>query len=129
MDTDAAIVNSWFCAIDSWKRSKLTQEVYCKQNLLDYHDFTKYRALYLKERRNLKRETLGDFAEVTICDDRDAKPAPISTVDRGLDKASDSPPDVIAILPNGIKLSVPPSFDRLHLLNMIDVLGVYRDTE
>ena len=59
----------------------------------------------------------------------DAKPVPISTVDRGLGKASDSPPDVIAILPNGIKLSVPPSFDRLHLLNMINVLGAYRDTE
>ena len=57
MDTDAATVNSWFCAIDSWKRSKLTQEIYCKNNFLDYHDFTKYRALYLKERRNLKRET------------------------------------------------------------------------
>ena len=128
MDTDAATVNSWFCAIDSWKRSKLTQAVYCKQNLLDYHDFTKYRALYLKERRNLKRETLGDFAEVKICDNRDAKPAPISMEDSSSDKTRNSP-DVIAILPNGIKLSVPPSFDRLHLLNMINVLGAYRDTE
>ena len=128
MDTDEATVNSQFCEIDSWKRSKLTQEVYCKQNFLDYHDFTKYRALYLKERRNLKRETLGDFAEVTICDDIDAKPATISMEDSSSDKTRNSP-DVIAILPNGIKLSVPPSFDRLHLLNMIDVLGAYRDTE
>ena len=128
MDTDTATVNSWFCAIDSWKRSKLTQEVYCKKNFLDYHDFTKYRALYLKERRNLKRETLGDFAEVKICDDRDAKTAPISMQDSSSDKTCNSP-DVIAILPNGIKLSVPPSFDRLHLLNMIDILGAYRDTE
>jgi len=108
--------------------AKLTQETYCRQNFLDYHDFTKYRALYLKERRNLKRETLGDFAEVTICDDIDAKPATISMEDSSSDKTRNSP-DVIAILPNGIKLSVPPSFDRLHLLNMIDVLGAYRDTE
>ena len=128
MDTDTATVNSWFCAIDSWKRSKLTQEVYCKKNFLDYHDFTKYRALYHKERRNLKRETLGDFAEVTICDDIDAKPATISIQDSSPSKTC-NPPDVIAILPNGIKLSVPPSFDRLHLLNMIGVLGAYRDTE
>ena len=128
MDTDTATVNSWFCAIDNWKRSKLTQEVYCKQNFLDYHDFTKYRALYLKERRNWKRETLGDFAEVKICDDIDAKPATISIQDSSPSKTY-NPPDVIAILPNGIKLSVPPSFDRLHLLNMIDVLGAYRDTE
>ena len=128
MDTDTATVNSWFCAIDNWKRSKLTQEVYCKQNFLDYHDFTKYRALYLKERRNLKRETLGDFAEVTICDDIEAKPATISMEESSSDKTRNSP-DVIAILPNGVKLSVPPSFDRLHLLNMIDVLGAYRDTE
>jgi len=41
--------------------TKLTQEVYCKQNFLYYHDFTEYRALYLQERRNLKSETLGDF--------------------------------------------------------------------
>ena len=128
MDTDAATVNSWFCAIDSWKRSKMTQEVYCKQNFLDYHDFTKYRALYLKERRNLKRETLGDFAEVKISGESDAKPATISMEDSSSDKTRNSP-DVIAILPNGIKLSVPPSFDRLHLLNMINVLGAYRDTE
>ena len=128
MDTDTATVNSWFCAIDNWKRSKLTQEVYCKKNFLDYHDFTKYRTLYLKERRNLKRETLGDFAEVTICDDIEAKPATISMEESSSDKTRNSP-DVIATLPNGIKLSVPPSFDRLHLLNMINVLGAYRDTE
>ena len=107
MDTDTATVNSWFCAIDNWKRSKLTQEVYCKNNFLDYHDFTKYRALYLKERRNLKRETLGDFAEVKICEDRDATPTPISTLDRGLGKASDNPPDVIAILPMVLNYQCP----------------------
>ena len=88
----------------------------------------KYRALYLKERRNLKRETLGYFAEVIICDNRDAKRATTSMKDSSSDKTRNSP-DVIAILPNGIKLSVPPSFDRLHLLNMIDALGAYRDTE
>ena len=59
MDTDAATVNSWFCAIDNWKRSKLTQEVYCKQNFLDYHDFTKYRALYLTGVSHFEKLNLG----------------------------------------------------------------------
>jgi len=104
---------AWFNHIEAWEQSGLAQKQYCNEHGLVYSQFGKHRTIYLEQQKNPPSLTGDSFVEMSVVNERPQKPTntPITT-----------PCDIVATLPNNIKLSVPQGFDRIHLSTLAKVL-------
>ncbi len=104
---------AWFNHIETWEQSGLAQKQYCNEHDLVYSQFGKYRTIYLEQQKNSPSITGDIFVEMSVVDQLapEPTPSPITT-----------PCDIVATLPNNIKLSVPQGFDRIHLSALAKVL-------
>ena len=105
---------AWFNHIETWEQSGLAQRQYCQERGLQYSQFGKYRTIYLEQQKPQPSLTCDSFVEMSVVD----RQAPESTHPPII-----TPCDIVATLPNNIKLSVPHGFDRIHLSALAKVLA------
>ena len=105
---------AWFNHIETWEQSGLAQKQYCNEHGLVYSQFGKYRTIYLEQLKTQPSLAGDSFVEMSVVDQLAPEPThpPITT-----------PCDIVATLPNNIKLSVPTGFDPIHLSALAKVLA------
>ncbi len=101
----------WFKHIENWRTSGLTQKEYCQQEKLSPYSFTSWRTIFLKP----KNDKPSKPEAVTFLPAK-ANPKRSAEIEA-------SPAGISVILPNQIKLLLPPALPKHELLSFLRVLG------
>ena len=93
----------WLKKIDAYESSGLTQKRFCKENGLSFSSFQYYRKDYLSDKQTpLESKENNGFISISM--------------------NSVKQDNFTLCLPNGVKISVPSTFDSNSLLKLMEVL-------